>query len=400
MAAVSTDLAETLGTQETASLEFKDYANIRNRMNDLGKYVCAMANDLVGAGGGDILIGVKDDGTPADSVDTSDQTLLALTDLRDNGKILDRPSLTVEVATYREREVVRIRVQASATPPVRYDGRCWVRPGPSVREATRDDERVLSERRRSADGPFDTRAALGTTLDELDLEMFRSTYLPAMVAPEVIAENGRPVGLQLASLHLAQRSGDPVPTMLGLLVIGFDPSSRIPGAYVQFVRYQGTDLTAPIADERELRGNIVDVADQLSPLVRGHLRSRLVSDGGFREEQAPDYPIEALREICMNSLMHRNYETSNAPVRIVWFDDRVEVSNPGGPFGQVRSDNFDRVTDYRNPSLAAAMKALGYVNRFGRGIGRVRESLRRNGNPEPEFVVDDASWTVTVRRQV
>jgi ATP-dependent DNA helicase RecG len=100
--------------------------------------------------------------------------------------------------------------------------------------------------------------------------------------------------------------------------------------------------------------------------------------------------------LCMNAIMHRNYESSYAPVRVAWFDDRIEVTNPGGPFGQVRPDNFDRVNDYRNPSLAAAMKSLGYVNQFGRGIGRVRASLRRNGNPEPEFVVDDASWTVTL----
>jgi ATP-dependent DNA helicase RecG len=85
-------------------------------------------------------------------------------------------------------------------------------------------------------------------------------------------------------------------------------------------------------------------------------------------------------------------------VRIVWFDDRIEVTNPGGPYGQVRSDNFDRVNDYRNPSLAAAMKALGYVNRFGRGIGRIRAALARNGNPEAVFQVDDSSWSVTLRR--
>ncbi|MFI9216091.1 ATP-binding protein [Streptomyces werraensis] len=74
------------------------------------------------------------------------------------------------------------------------------------------------------------------------------------------------------------------------------------------------------------------------------------------------------------------------------------MTNPGGPYGQVRSDNFDRVNDYRNPSLAAAMKSLGYVNRFGRGIGRVRAALDRNGNPPAEFSVDDSSWSVTVRR--
>jgi hypothetical protein len=75
----------------------------------------------------------------------------------------------------------------------------------------------------------------------------------------------------------------------------------------------------------------------------------------------------------MNALIHRNYETPYAPTRIVRFDDRIEVTNPGGPFGQVRNDNYDRVTDYRNPSLAAAVKGLGYVNRFGRGIVPRRE---------------------------
>ncbi|MDW4906391.1 ATP-binding protein [Streptomyces sp. ADMS] len=71
---------------------------------------------------------------------------------------------------------------------------------------------------------------------------------------------------------------------------------------------------------------------------------------------------------------------------------------PRWPFGQVRDDNFDRVTDYRNPSLAAATKGLGYLHRFGRGIGRVRKSLESNGNPPAEFQVDDASWAVVIRR--
>lgn len=76
----------------------------------------------------------------------------------------------------------------------------------------------------------------------------------------------------------------------------------------------------------------------------------------------------------------------------------LALTNPGGPFGQVRGDNFDRVNDYRNPSLAAAMKGLGYVNRFGRGIGRIQAALERNGNPPAEFQVDDSSWAVVLRQ--
>jgi ATP-dependent DNA helicase RecG len=254
---------------------------------------------------------------------------------------------------------------------------------------------VLSERRRAKDGPFDSRAVPGSGLDDLDLDLFQRSYLPSLVDPEVIEENGRPIELQLSSLHLTTPDG--VSTALGLLAVGLDPSSRVPGAYVQFVRYGGTDLDAPIADEQELRQNLIGVAARLEPLLRSNLRTRLVEEG-FRDTHRPDYPIEALREICMNALMHRNYETSYAPTRVVWFEDRIEVTNPGGPFGQVRDDNFDRVTDYRNPSLAAALKGLGYVNRFGRGIGRVRAALERNGNPPAHFQVDDFSWAVTIRR--
>ncbi|MFJ8042136.1 ATP-binding protein [Kitasatospora sp. NPDC096147] len=389
------DLADVLGTRESPTLEFKSTAKREGKRGDaIGNAVCAMANDLTGKGYGDILIGVADDGTPVEGVDTSDRALLALTDLRDDGRLLDRPSLTVQAAVYRGQPVVHLHVEASAAPPVRFEGVIWVRPGPTTRRANREDERVLSERRRAKDGPFDSRPVFGAGVDDLDIDLFQRSYLPSMVDPEVIQENGRPLEQQLSSLHLS--TPEATPTALGLLTVGFDPGSRIPGAYVQFVRYQGTDLDAPIADEQELRQNLIGVAARLAPLLRSNLRTRLVEDG-FKETPQPDYPFEALREICMNALMHRNYETSYAPTRIVWFDDRIEVTNPGGPYGQVREDNFERVTDYRNPSLAAAMKGLGYVNRFGRGIGRVRASLAGNGNPPAEYQVDDSSWAVTIR---
>ncbi|MBM0225219.1 MULTISPECIES: ATP-binding protein [Micromonospora] len=389
---MSTDLALLLGTQETAALEFKREATDRNAIR---KAICALANDLPGLGGGDLIIGVDANGRPAGATDTSDGALLKITEYRDQGLILDRPSMVVSAGLYEGMPVIRVRVNASHTPPVRFDNVVYVRPGPSTRRATRDDERVLSERRRSFEAPFDVRPVPGSTLDDLDLNLFRTEYLRQAVDPSVIEENHRSIEQQLASLRLADVDG--TPTVLGLLLVGLDPTNRIPGAYVQFVRYEGTDVGGSVLDEQELRLNVIDAAERLETLLKGHLRTRLVEVSGFREESRPNYPIDALREVCMNAIMHRNYESSNAPVRVVWFDDRIEVTNPGGPFGQVRADNFDRVNDYRNPSLAAAMKSVGYVNQFGRGIGRIRAALTRNGNPPPEFVVDDASWTVTVR---
>lgn len=268
----------------------------------------------------------------------------------------------------------------------------------ATRLTTWDDERVLAENRRSFDGPFDARPLPGASLADLDLNRFRATILPAFVAPDVIEENGRSIEQQLASLRITDVRD--VPTALGLLLVGLDPSNYLPGAYIQFVRYSGTGADDIVVDAQEIRGNVADAAGILEDILRGHRHTPISSTGGFREQSQPEYPLDALREIGMNAIIHRNYETSNAPIRVVWFDDRIEVTNPGGPFGQVRPDNFHRVNDYRNPSLAGAMKSLGYVNRFGRGIERIQATLRRNGNPMAEFTVDNSSWTVVVRRPV
>lgn len=387
------DLAAQLGTSETAALEFKSSARDRDK---IGKAICALANDLPNLGGGDLLVGVNDNGTPTGHVDVSDSALRAFTEYRDGGRILDRPSIVVSSAVYRGERVIRIHVDAASAPPLRFDGVVYVRPGPSTRRANPNDERLLAERRRTNDLPYEMRPRYFTTQRDLDLGLFASTYLPAAVAPAVLAENGRPVGQQLASLHLTDAEG--TPTVLGLLVVGYEPRTAVPGAYVQFARYAGTDKAAPIADDHEIGGNVIAVETQLDPVLRGHLRAAVVPETLLKEVIRPEYPWEAIREAVMNALMHRDYEISNAPIQIDWFDDRVEINNPGGPYGRVRKDNFDRVNDYRNPSLAAAMKALGYVNRFGRGISRIRASMADNGNPPPEFAVDDAFWSVALRR--
>jgi len=86
----------------------------------------------------------------------------------------------------------------------------------------------------------------------------------------------------------------------------------------------------------------------------------------------------------MNALMHRDYE-SNAPIKFYQYDNRIEISNAGGLYGKARPENFPNENDYRNPTIAEAMKTLGYVNRFNRGISRVQQELKENGNPDPVF---------------
>jgi len=102
------------------------------------------------------------------------------------------------------------------------------------------------------------------------------------------------------------------------------------------------------------------------------------------------YPIPAIQQIIYNAVLHRSYERTNAPVRVYWFDDRIEIISPGGLYGDVTPENFGRpgITDYRNPNLAVTMKTFGLVQTFGRGIAIARDEMKKNGNPEPEFNVE------------
>jgi ATP-dependent DNA helicase RecG len=98
----------------------------------------------------------------------------------------------------------------------------------------------------------------------------------------------------------------------------------------------------------------------------------------------------------MNAVMHRDY-ASTAPLRITWFEDRLEIQSPGGLYGEASVTNFPRQTSYRNPVIAEAMKTLGYVNRYGRGVLRAQDALTRNGSPPAEFTFDPGFVLSTIR---
>ena len=89
----------------------------------------------------------------------------------------------------------------------------------------------------------------------------------------------------------------------------------------------------------------------------------------------------------MNGCMHRDLQ-SNMPLRIYEFARHLEITNAGGLYGNARPENFPTINDYRNPLIASAMKTMGYVNMFNRGVGQVQTDLKENGNPPAEFVVN------------
>jgi ATP-dependent DNA helicase RecG len=363
--------------------------------------ICAFANDMPGHNlSGVLFIGANDDGSCAGQAIT-DELLKDLSAIRSDGNVTPFPSIVVQKRTLEGCELAIVIVEPSHAPPLRYRGRTWIRVGPRRAIATPDEERRLAEKRRSRDLPFDLRAVASATFDDLDLELFRRTYLPSALAADVLEQNNRSVEQQLSAMRFASIDPDPRPTVLGVLVCGKEPRDFVAGDYVQFLRIDGVDLAAPIKDQKEIDGPLPEFLRSLDETLQAHIS--VASDVVSRpvETQRPDYPLAALQQLVRNAVMHRTYEGTNAPVRLTWFNDRIEIQNPGGPFGQVNRQNFGEpgITDYRNPYLAEAMKNLGYVQRFGIGIAIARQELAKNNNPAPEFVVEDAHVLVIVRRR-
>ena len=267
--------------------------------------ICAFANDLPGDGrSGVVLIGVRDDGSCA-SLPIDDDLLTRLANVRGEGDILPLASMTVQKRVLKGCEVAVVFVEPSADTPVRYHGRVWVRVGPSVREGSVEDERLLGERRRAADLPFDSRPAAGIALEDLDLDFARDHYLSNAIAPDILERNAGSFEHQLRSLRLVQAGR---PTWGAVLAFGRDPQAFVPGAYVQFLRIDGTAITDPIRHQKQLAGRLDDMVRRLDELIDLSVSVRTEVAGTPREKRWPDYPVDALRQLAHNAVMHRSYE--------------------------------------------------------------------------------------------
>lgn len=352
--------------------------------------ICAFANDLPNhQQPGVLFVGVDDKGTPK-NIDVTDQLLLTLADLKSNGNILPPPTMTVEKRSLKGSEIAVVTVWPADAPPVRFKGRIWIRTGPRRGLASAQDERVLNEKRRYRDLHFEAHPVSPCTLADLNRVTFENDYLPNAVAADVLAANARSFEQRLASCGMIASVDDPIPTVLGLLCVGTTPRTWISGSYIQFLRIRGTELSDPVADELEISGTISDILRRLDEKLNAHLTTGVDFTSQNKEIRSSPYPMVALQQLARNAVMHRTYENTNAPVRVYWFDDRIEISNPGGPFGSITTQNFGQPgrADYRNPQLASAFKVLGYAQRFGAGILIAREALKKNGNPPLEFQVE------------
>ena len=350
----------------------------------IGQAVCAFANDLPDhRRPGVVFVGVDQDGRPT-GADIGDGLLRRLAAIGTDGEIVPPPAIEVSRLRISAREVAVVTVHPSDAPPVRYGGQVWVRTGPRRALASAQDERILKDRRRHRDAPADTRPVRTATLSDLG---------PAPPGPGTPDASGQTQRERLAAAGFIVSAADPTPTVAGVVVLGKRPPDHLPGAYIRFLRIAGTDLAGDIRADERCEGPLTAMLGRLDDKLTEHNRSASDAGTDSSEDRRPPHALPALRQLVHNAVMHREYESANAParpVRVVWFDDRVEVTSPGVPFGLVTPETFGQpgAVDCRNPTIAKAMRALDLAQGYGVGLPRARKELRANGQEDPEFRIE------------
>lgn len=377
------ELLELLKSTESYRVE---KTTSTNNMDKFCEAICAFANDMPNSRkNGYLLIGVNDDNTLSD-LKISDELLIKISNIRSDGNILPLPQMSVDVIHFENGDVLIVEVCPSMFPPIRYRGRTCVRIGPRKGFATIEEERILTERCAIQFCTFDTRPCLDATIDDIDTNLFLQKYLPLAINKDN-TEDTRPIKEQMAALRLYNMKHD-CPTYAAIILFGKNPKYFLMGNYIQFVRYNGSNNASDIINQYEFHGNLCTMLPSLDTFIETSLvQNRPTPTSALKEKQAYNYPLWAIRELLMNAVMHREYQ-SNTPTKLYQYNNRIEVVNAGGLYGNATPENFPKVNDYRNPIIAEALKLFGYVNKFNRGVSRVQKELIENGNGEAVFKVD------------
>lgn len=186
-----------------------------------------------------------------------------------------------------------------------------------------------------------------------------------------------------------------LPTLAGLMLFGEYPQEFFPQLSVTAMVVQGKDIGElgnegeRFVDNKRIEGTIPQMLDGTLAFVRRNMKMKtIITEDGARADK-PEYPVKAVREIILNSLIHRDYSmhTDRSPIRLVMYEDRLELENPGGLYGRITIDDLGKVSaDTRNPYTAGALEIMiDTENRFS-GIPTVRAELKKAGMPDPVFI--------------
>jgi ATP-dependent DNA helicase RecG len=372
---------------EDSRTEFKSVAKAGFRLDadEIAKQIAALAN----SGGGEVFVGVEDDGT-ATGVGTVQQADALMRQIVSASQQNLNPPLWCGISKVNADGQIVLVVSVPGFHPQRpFRARqiYYVRDASTSRVATREElERILQ----SPSFHFDEQPISGATTEDLD-QVAIDRFLAEAYSPAVRDEAK---GRYLTALKCIDSGG--VPTVAGILMFGKEVGRWLPDARVSAVRLPGTALSGTFLDKTEIDGSLIDQADLAMAFLSRHLLNPSHVEGMQRKDLG--VPEQVLREAIVNALTHRDYRAASQ-VRIFVFDDRFEIINPGILLNHLTLDSIriGGITQRRNPVIAALLSRAHRRENLDVGVPEMVRLLRARGLPDPELEQTGGHFRVVIR---
>jgi ATP-dependent DNA helicase RecG len=305
--------------------------------------------------------------------------------------LLADPPLVLPIPVLKQvgsANIVWVMVPAGLPNVYSLDGRYLGREGRQINPLSARRLRELLIERGAVQ--FDTQSPADVTLEDLDPQKIREFI--AFLGP-LSSETQEEVLLRRGCL-VRQKSGSLHPTYAALLLFGRTPQRWLPNATILAARFPGLAFTDQYL-KQEIIGTLPEQLQQAEAFLRANMRSvvRLV---GLTHQETLEYPFEAVRELLVNAVAHRDYSIHGDCIHLHLFADRLEVHSPGRLPGPVTLDNLLEARFSRNAVIVQALSDIGYVERLGYGLDRVVTVMRQNNLPPPLFEETVGSFRVTL----
>ncbi len=223
---------------------------------------------------------------------------------------------------------------------------------------------------------------------------FESQVLEKADPDDLDAERTEAFGQVLNSLNdvpdlllnqgcLAETSAGLKPTIAGMLLFGIEPQRWVRSAEITCVRYAGKTMSDDFVRE-DVKGVLSDQIRRAEAFVSGNMRQGMRIRGLARED-TPEYPISVVREAIVNAVAHRDYSIRGDNIRVLMFNDRLEVYSPGRLPGHVTVDNLIEERYSRNEAIVQVLSEAGFIERLGYGIDRIIAVCENEELPRPKF---------------
>ena len=376
-----TQIKSIVSAGEGYNAEFK--VSIPSNVKGITEEVCAFAN----ASGGVVLIGVDDtNNIKGATIDNSKRSAIQ------NSINEISPALRCEfyIVEVDGLNVAVIEVPSGQNKPYVLSGAIYVRQGPNSQKLTTVEEMRDFFQQASKiyfDDASCMEANIDTTISKENIDTFRfEAGLVNVTSDEQLFTN-----LKLISNDNHLKNGT-------VLFFGSNPEQFFEKAVIRCVVFDGLDKRY-IIDDKVMTGTLYQQYQKSMVWLKSKLNVRyeIESEGGKPRKEFWEIPETAFKETIINSLAHRDYYDKGARITIEVFDDRVEISNPGGLISAVPRNEFGKRSASRNPLIFGLFERMRLVEQIGSGITRIRDVMKDEGLTPPEFSID-GMFTVTLRR--